>query len=297
MHLLSLFIIKVFSFLPLKVRILIGRFGGKIASLFYKRDAHLIKFQSKIFLEKEISPSKVFASLGQTFLEAFNLNSIKMENIIVSDDAETIVQEMISQKDPQILLTGHIGNWELLASYLIRRGVKMATAAKTIRVKLGQEIISKIRKDYGIRTILRGGNSGAREIIDSIIEKHLTTSLIDQHTNVTSLESTFFNFPVKVPCSFVKIAKKHNAKIFVAFMIREDIYHYHLCAQEIDSSQSISDIIKEFNKILEKYIRLYPEQWVWFHKRWRYVNQKDLSNKEYLSYLKKLLMEQEKNVH
>lgn len=297
MMFLSNLIIKVFSILPLRLRIFIGRTGGIITSLFLKRDKKFIRLQSKIFLGKELSPIKIFANIGQSFLEAFNLKSIKDENIKITYNEENIIQEMVEAKVPQILLTGHLGNWELLAAYLIRHGVKMATAAKVIKIGLGQSLISKVRKNYGIKSILRGGNSGAKKILEEITSKHLTATLIDQHTNATSLESIFFNYSVKVPFSLIKVAKKHKANIYVGFMLRNSLANYQLFLHKIDSSKKISSIIEDFNKILEHYIRLYPEQWVWFHKRWRYINGKDLSRKEYLSYLKNLLKEQEKNVH
>ena len=55
------------------------------------------------------------------------------------------------------------------------------------------------------------------------------------------------------------------------------------------------EIVKTYNELLEKYIRMYPDEWVWMHKRWRVVNGKDLSRREYLEHLNNLLTEKKDN--
>ena len=271
--LLSIFI-KFLSILPLLMRIYIARIGAFLVCPFLKRENLFIKLQSKVFLGKEISPYKVYANIAQTFFEAFNLKSIKDENITVHKSREDILEKIQNDKKPTIVLTAHTGNWELLAAYFIKKGLKIA-----------QDIIEKMRSEYGIQTIWRGGNQGAKEILDVINNNHLMAGLIDQHTRVTSILSTFFGHEVKVPSSLIKIAKKHNANIIIAFNFRKDLTHYDFYLHYLDSNYTQEEIVKVYNELLEKYIRMYPDQWVWMHKRWRVIDGKELSRREYLEHL------------
>ena len=288
-------LLKFLSALPIIVRIYIARIGALLVTPFLKRENLFIKLQSKAFLGREISPYKVYANIGQTFFEAFNLKDIKEENIVIHKSREDILEKIQNDNKPTIVLTAHTGNWELLAAYFIKKGFKIATAARKARFKIAQEMIEKIRSAYGIQTIWRCGNQGAKEILDVIKNKHLMAGLIDQHTRVTSIPSTFFGHEVKVPSSLIKIAKKNDANIIIAFNFRKDLTHYDFYLHYLDPECSREEIVKTYNELLEKYIRMYPDEWVWMHKRWRVVNGKDLSRREYLEHLNNLLTEKKDN--
>ncbi|MGI6680876.1 MAG: lysophospholipid acyltransferase family protein [Bdellovibrionota bacterium] len=285
----TILLVKVLSILPLKFRIYIGRFGAYILTPFLRRENFFIKLQSKVFFKKEISPYKIYANIAQTFFEAFNLSDIKDENISVYQSEDNILEKVAKNDKATIVLTAHTGNWELLAAYFIKKGFKIATAAKKLEFVVGQEIIEKIRRSYGIKTIWRGGRSGAKEILNEIEKKHVMAVLIDQHTKVSSLDSVFFNHEVKVPSSLIKMAVKHNTNTIVAFNFRRDITHYDFYIHLLKPNLTQEEIAREYNELLEKYIRMYPEQWVWFHKRWRVLNGKDLSRKKYIEHLNDLL--------
>ena len=285
----SFLLIKFLSILPLKVRVFIARGGAFLVSPFLKRENLFIKLQSKVFLGKEISPYKVYANIAQTFFEAFNLKDIKEENITVHKSREDILEKILNDNKPTIVLTAHTGNWELLAAYFIKKGFKIATAARMARLSVAQDIIENIRSAYGIKTIWRGGNQGAKEILNVISDNHLMAGLIDQHTRVTSISSTFFGHEVKVPSSLIKIATKHQANIVIAFNFRRDLYHYDFYLHYLDSNHTQEEIVNTYNELLEKYIKMYPDEWVWMHKRWRVLNGKDLSRQEYLEHLNYLL--------
>lgn len=277
------------SILPLRVRIFIARAGAYIVTPFLKRENFFIKLQSKVFLGKEVSPYKVYANIAQTFFEAFNLKSIKDENISVHMSQSDILDKIKHDQKPTIVLTAHTGNWELLAAYFIKKGLKIATAARMARYEIVQELIDRMRKNYGIKTIWRGGSQGAKDILNEVTSKHIMAGLIDQHTRVTSIPSTFFGHEVKVPYSLIKIAIKHDANIVIAFNFRRDLTHYDFYLHLLDSKIGEQEIVKTYNELLENYIRKYETQWVWMHKRWRVLDGKELSRKEYEKHLYDLL--------
>jgi len=257
--------------LPLPLRQALGRALGRAVAAFSITNRRIIRLQTKLALGHypDSIAYDLYAQLGQTFFESLNLNPILKDNdrirVVTGED---IIQRYSEQPGPLIALTGHVGNWDLLAAYIVQRGISLCTVARRARNSTLHEIIEDIRRSYGVKTLWRSGTAG-QEVISELKNKKVVAALIDQDTRVRSASVPFFGFPAATPNGLVSIARKKGIEIVSAFLIRLEGGSFEVHVREIDHSMSDVEILASFNSHLEEIIREYPDQWVWFHKRWR----------------------------
>jgi KDO2-lipid IV(A) lauroyltransferase len=196
----------------------------------------------------------------------------------------------INDQRPIICLTAHTGNWDLLAAYVISRGIPLTTIGREARNPTAQAILRSIREGYGIETIWRSDRSGLKRIISCLKERRVLAALIDQDTRVESVSSVFFDRPAKTPVSLITMGRKMNARFVTAFLFREGLGRYRVFVEDLGEADTDIEILDRYNKRLESYIRRYPSQWVWFHKRWRTTpDGVTLSSREYARTLEEQL--------
>jgi KDO2-lipid IV(A) lauroyltransferase len=197
-----------------------------------------------------------------------------------------VVEGWLAEGRPIVALTGHTGNWDLLAAYVIARGVGVTTIGREARSPVAQELLRSIRDSYGVETIWRSDRSGLKRIVHCLREKRVLAALIDQDTRVESDYVPFFGTPAKTPSSLVALGKKFNARFVTAFIFQTGSSSFELFVEEIKDDAESASILTEYSRRLELLIRRYPEQWVWFHKRWRtQPGQETMGTTRYLEWL------------
>jgi len=174
----------------------------------------------------------------------------------------------------------------LMAAYIAEIGFEIVTVGREIRHAGLQQFIEESRSQLGIRTIWRGGLSGQRQLIQEMKNGKVVAALIDQDTRVHGQDSQFFGHYVTTPSSMIDLALRYNARIVTAFNYRLESGRYIIEIEEVKEERETQAIIDTYNSRLENIIQRYPEQWVWFHKRWRTLpDGKRLSSSEYMELL------------
>jgi KDO2-lipid IV(A) lauroyltransferase len=169
--------------------------AGFIFSLIPSKERVIARLQLALFLPekggRELVPH-VYMNLGQTLFEAFNLKPIveKIDNYVMCSDSAAL-EKLINPETGVVALTAHTGNWDLLAAYLIAKGVPLCTIGKEMNRVSWQDLLEGIRSGYGIRTIWRTDRAGLREIVKELQERHVIGALIDQDTDVSSTFAPF----------------------------------------------------------------------------------------------------------
>jgi KDO2-lipid IV(A) lauroyltransferase len=287
----ALVILNLIGSLPLSLRRSIGWTLGRLFALIPSREREVATLQLQAFLPgarpEQIVP-KVFASLGQTVMEGLNLSPIleRHQSLIRCAQPE-LFDWAITQGRPILGLTAHTGNWEVFAAYLNARGAKSVAIGRPARNHHVQQTLATIRSRAGIKILWRSGRAGMKDILQAFQDGYIVGALIDQDTRVRSLPVSFFGTPAQTPVTILEIAKRFEALFFSAFIIREQDGSYTLHIRKLDETANPAAILSEYHLALEEVIRAHPEQWVWFHKRWRTLpSGEGRSSKEYLKYLK-----------
>ncbi len=282
--------VAILARLPFSIRSMTGWAIGYLVGLLPLRERKITELQLAAFLptvnSRRVAP-RVFANAGCTIFESLRLTPILNARAarIRCDSWETI-QSWIASDRPIVALTGHIGNWDLLAAYMIAQGIPLTTIGKEARNPVAQRLLRSIREGYGIETIWRSDRNGVKRLLQCLRERRTVAALIDQDTRVESSMIPFFGTPAKTPSSLVALGRKANARFVSAFLVRTGFLRYQVFVEEISSSLDDSQLLAEYHHHLETLVRRFPNQWVWFHKRWRtQMDGKTLSTREYLSAL------------
>jgi KDO2-lipid IV(A) lauroyltransferase len=171
---------------------------------------------------------------------------------------------------PILIVTGHCGNWELLAAALNVRGLGMSVVARELVEPGLQQSLLALRSRFGTRTIVRGVPGAARELLQVLRGGGALGLLIDQDTQVEGVFVDFFGRPAWTPVGAAEIALRFDAAVLPTFIERaSDGSHRALIAPALPLPTDPVSATQAMSATIEAQIRRVPEQWVWMHRRWR----------------------------
>jgi len=282
--------IRLLGRLPFRLRSELGWLVGYLAGLWPSRERKIALLQLQCFLgaahASRLVP-KVFANVGRTLLESINLKPLvqRRESAIRCHNWPEI-RAWFNDNRPIVALTAHTGNWDLLAAYIIAEGIPLTTIGREARHPIAQSLLKNIRDRYGIETIWRSDRSGVKRLLECLRERRTIAALIDQDTRVDSVMVPFFGSPAKTPSSLIAMGHKANARFVTAFLFRTSSRTCEVFVEELPDSSDDKALLAEYNRRLEALIRRFPDQWVWFHKRWRtQTNGDTLPTRDYIHLL------------
>ena len=280
--------------IPWRLRSALGAAAGYFYGSLPTRDREIARLQlSKIgqLPATRHDIAKVFASAGRTATESLNFTPIlKRSATMFSVNDPLIVERLRARDRPAVILSAHLGNWELLGAYGVKLGFPIFTIARKAQSAPLQVLLAAQRERSGIRVLWRNDNlTRVMDIARKLKVKEYLAALIDQDIHVHNLFRPFFGYQASSPDGLIEIAQGFNAQFFAAFLVREKAGQFRLNIFELESSAAPEVILDQYHRILEAQIRAHPHQWVWFHKRWRtFADGRRLSTKEYLRYLEDL---------
>ncbi len=184
-----------------------------------------------------------------------------------------------------ITISGHIGNWELLAATLALKGYPLTVVATEVKGRRLNEENVRLRAACGVATILRSAPGSARELLGTLRRGRVLGLLIDQDTRVQSVEVPFFGRLARTPVGAASLALRTGAPILGTFIHRErDGRHVVRIIEPELPARPADDVgpaqraaaraswhiaaTAAATKLIEDVIRQHPETWVWWHRRW-----------------------------
>jgi KDO2-lipid IV(A) lauroyltransferase len=175
-----------------------------------------------------------------------------------------------------LVLTGHLGAWELSSFYHSLMGMPMGMVIRRLDNPLVDAFVNRIRCLHGNRVIHK--DDFARGLIASMRAGETVGILMD--TNMTPPQGVFvpfFGVPACTASGMARIAAKTGAAVVPGFLLWEQseqryVLHFGEEIQVICTGDAEQDALANtasFTAAIEKYIRRYPEQWLWLHRRWK----------------------------
>jgi len=217
-----------------------------------------------------------FVNLGRNAVDAIRLPiySLKdLEKIVVAEGLD-VFDRIRADGRSIILITGHIGSWEVLAGYLAMKGYPLyAVGARLYDPRLNR-LLLKVRKSGGYINVPRGGSSKyLRQILN---RPNLLGLLIDQDTRVAGTFVNFFGKPAYTPVGPVILAAKTGAALVPAYIHLNDTYTHRIrIFPELEMTstgnkrEDVTRNTQRLTEMIEDFIRTVPTQWVWMHERWK----------------------------
>ena len=209
---------------------------------------------------------RVFAEY--IFIKDFREGKLS-SNILI--EGQEIIDDIVKNKKQVVFISGHLANFELMAMYLEKSGVKLSAIYRPLNNIFLNAKIEEIRKNYICKNQIRKGLGGIKNLI-SLIKKNFSTALmIDQRVSEGIL-SNFFNEKALTTTIPAQIVKKFNTPVVPVCIERiEDIKFKITISKQLTFSEnaSVQEITDKLNKILETMVLNKPEQWIWSHNRWK----------------------------
>tara|TARA_B110000503_G_C7133299_1_gene407725 strand:- start:520 stop:1389 length:870 start_codon:yes stop_codon:yes gene_type:complete len=168
-----------------------------------------------------------------------------------------------------IFFSAHIGNWELFAKIAQKYRFKMHLLYRPMNNPYTDRIINKLRVNRYVELITKG-RGGVRKIINALNSNEVTGMLVDQKLS-EGTPVPFFRKMAMTTTLPAKLALKYGVKLVPAYVIRTSAARYTVrffTPIKVSKEDSVYQITKKINSILEKWITSHPEQWLWSHNRW-----------------------------
>jgi len=230
------------------------------------------------------SPEEVirehFKNLGRFFIEILKIYYCRGKGIL----RETTIRGLENFERAKgkgkgvIFLTGHCGNWELLAIAFSFHVTSFSLVARPLNNPYLNAFLERARSRFGNRAIYKWG--ALRAIISTLRKGGNVGILMDQA--VLADEGLVIDFlgrgawTSRMPAL---IARKTAAAVLPAFIRRNGKGHEITIYPEVSLSSlgnhehAVREDTQRFSRFIEDYIRQNPSQWLWLHKRWKRVPQ------------------------
>ncbi|MBI5047599.1 MAG: lysophospholipid acyltransferase family protein [Deltaproteobacteria bacterium] len=219
---------------------------------------------------------KVFENLGMNLMEFFRLPWLKKEDLTGYVETEGFgnFERACNKGKGVIFLTGHFGNWELMAMFYALKGYPVDIVVRDLDSPIVDEFVRWVRAMAGNRIISKGRSM--RELIRTLSRGGIAGVLLDQ--NVTWSEGVFVYFFDRLACTnkgTALLAAASGAAVVPTFIVRHENRHKVIIGEEIvikTTANRAADQLENtalFTKVIEDFIRQYPDQWFWLHQRWK----------------------------
>ena len=221
---------------------------------------------------------RVFENLGVTLLEICQMTSFSREDILRKVRIRGKDNLLNAIKNPKgvILISAHIGNWEMahqsISCYLQK---SLVLVARELQSKAFDQWILKLRARFGNTIIYKEG--ALPDMTRTLRQGKVLGLLIDQETKRSEgVDVTFFDRTVSATPSAALLAIRCKSPVLPVFCIREADSRLTLVVDPpltMKRTGGLRADLKTNTQIMtsaiERAVRAYPEQWFWFHKRWK----------------------------
>ena len=267
---------KIFSNLNSRKRFYIS---SRLGSIFYNY-LSIRKKQARTNIKKafpQLDSNQIEKILKNTylnfchnFIEFLSLpNSYK--NIQIEVKGEKVLQSFLKQKKGIVFITGHFGAWEILGQWIARNVPLFVGVAQKQKNKGAHDFFINQRELAGTKHIIRG--KSVKLMYEVLSNNGLLGLVSDQDAKKKGIFVDFFGTPASTPKGAALFHINTKAPLLLGVCFKESFQKYHIHLKVINTkNKNVEEITQEYTNQLEFYIKQYPNQYFWFHRRWKTKN-------------------------
>ncbi len=279
-----LVIVRTISLLPRQIARKLGANIGFLAFHLLRRlrDTGLrnlrMTFPEKHESERLETLRGVYRHLGHLLAEFCKMSAYTVEQASAFIRYEGLEHYRAARAEGRgvLVLTGHLGAWELSSFFHSLMGYPMGLVIRRLDNPLVDGFVNRIRCLHGNRVIHK--DDFARGLIAAMHAGETVGILMD--TNMTPPQGVFVPFFGKLACTasgMARVALRTGAAVVPGFLLwEEDEQRYVLrfgprvgLIDTGDAEHDATANTAKFTTIIESYVRQYPDQWLWMHRRWK----------------------------
>ena len=189
-------------------------------------------------------------------------------------EGEERLREAMDSGKGAIILTGHLGNWELFAAWLCQRGFPVTAIVRDPDDPDYRLAIERFRTRVGLKTLPKTANMKAA--VDLLRKGGFLGILSDQLAGRREgIEVPFMGHPAYTFAGAASLAILTGCPILPAFSFREapfmhrvEVYPAVPVPDSGDRKEKVLELTRRCNEAIENAVRRAPGQWLWLHRRW-----------------------------
>ncbi|MBI4410720.1 MAG: lysophospholipid acyltransferase family protein, partial [Gemmatimonadetes bacterium] len=215
-----------------------------------------------------------YAHLGREAMALLRLASVDRQELVRRTRVSGLHQlrEALAAGRGVVLVTAHLGNWELGGALLAAHGVRLAAVAQRQGNPLVDTVLNRARERLGVQVIERGRASS--RALEALRAGYVVAFLPDQDARRAGVFVPFLGRPASTHRGPALLALRAGAPLFVGVVLRSGA-GYEARVEEVEASRegSVEDVVYRltaaFTRKLELAVRSAPDQYFWHHRRWK----------------------------
>ncbi len=263
----------------------VGEFLGK---LHFKLDSkHRRRALSNLALafpqmpeaERHELARKVFVHFGQVMADFLTAPGRGVEKILATTEIVGLehLDAALAAGKGALLTTGHLGNWERLRLLVSVKGYPLSVVVRDADDPGINSVMRDVRGEAGTGVIPRG--NAARKVLECLRRNEIVAILTDQNASDHFVE--FFGKPTGTVLSLGVFHQRTGAALIPGYCVRTGPARYKLVFEPpLEVPQPIGPrgeaVVQAAHTWLEHQIRRFPEQWLWYHDRWKSARRRRL---------------------
>jgi KDO2-lipid IV(A) lauroyltransferase len=275
------------SFNPDKMGALFSRVARKIGPALREQKigrANLTAaFPEKSPEEIEAILAGVWDNLGRVGAEFANIDRIWDFNeadpdprgrIEISPRTHFLFHQLRLDNKPALIFASHLANWELPALAAVAHGLQTAILYRRPNSASADRAIQRMRQ-VNMGTLIAAGRDAPFRLAEALQNGQHVARLVDQYLT-GGVEVTFFGRKTKANPMLARLLRQVECPVHGVRIIRlpgnrfrAELTEEIPPVRDADGRIDVQGMTQAVNTVIEGWIREYPEQWLWLHRRWR----------------------------
>jgi len=277
-------LVRLLGVIPRRVARALGALIGTLAYILLGRLRRVgltnleLAFPEKSTADHEQILRRLYRNLGWLLAEFCQMPRYTLENTRAFIRYEGLDHYLAARDRGKgvLILTGHLGAWELSSYYHSLMGHPMSMVIRRLDNARVDKLVNDIRCLHGNRVLHK--DDFARGLLAAMRQGETVGILMD--TNMTPPQGSFVPFFSRLACTasgMARVALRTGATVLPGFMLWEEseqkyVLHFGEAIDVVSTGNDEQDVLDNtarFTAVIESWIRRYPDQWLWVHRRWK----------------------------
>ena len=266
--------------LPMPLALAVGRGLGGAAHALLATPRRLALLHVSLALP-ELDPAAcrrlvraTFRHAGEGFAELSLFGKILRRPGYVRVEGAEALDAALARGHGAIVVTGHVGNWELLAAWAAAIGYPITVVVRRVTDLRFHSLIVRFRAAAGVEVLVRDDPGFVAAVGDALRRNRAVAMLIDQDTRGAGIFVPFFGRPAHTPPGAAVLALRARVPVVAVFIERRPdggrLVRVAPVASDVRRGRDgVRELTARLTATIEAQIRRRPAEWVWWHERWR----------------------------